>query len=105
MLPTGQSGKLKFIIDHYPPRLQKDAKHPETFSPMTLPFSAIDYHSMIKIFNLPFRAIEGTSIVGPLFWSNLDHEPNDPHLRTLGTPHLPVIPDTRLQISSSAKRT
>ncbi|KAI3328148.1 hypothetical protein F4824DRAFT_484588 [Ustulina deusta] len=63
--------------------LQKDAKHPETFSPMTLPFSAIDYHSMIKIFNLPFRAIEGTSIVGPLFWSNLDHEPNDPHLHII----------------------
>ncbi|KAH9985102.1 hypothetical protein F4779DRAFT_629972 [Xylariaceae sp. FL0662B] len=63
--------------------LQKDAKHPDTFSPMTLSLRPSEYDSMVRTFHLPFRAIEGTSVVGPFFWSNLDHEPNDPHLHII----------------------
>jgi len=36
---------------------------------------------------LPFRAIEGTSVVGPFFWSSLDQDDDDPHLRRAPTAH------------------
>ncbi|KAI1273648.1 hypothetical protein F5Y07DRAFT_391155 [Xylaria sp. FL0933] len=63
--------------------LQKDAKHPETFSPVTLSLSASEYGSMVRILNLPFQAVGGTSIVGPFFWSNLDQSSNNPHLHII----------------------
>lgn len=35
----------------------------------------------MRTFRLPFRAIEGTSVVGPFFWSAYDQDDDDPHLR------------------------
>lgn len=36
---------------------------------------------MVRTLHLPFRAIEGTSVVGPFFWAALDQDDDDPHLR------------------------
>jgi hypothetical protein len=36
---------------------------------------------MVRTLHLPFRAIEGTSVVGPFFWSAMDQDDDDPHLR------------------------
>jgi len=36
---------------------------------------------MVKKLRLPFRAIEGTSLVGPAFWCEMDQDEDDPHLR------------------------
>ena len=38
---------------------------------------------MVRTLRLPFRAIEGTSVVGPFFWASYDHDANDPHLRKI----------------------
>ncbi|KAK7969111.1 hypothetical protein PG996_002449 [Apiospora saccharicola] len=62
-------------------RLQKNAKHPETFSPHHISLEQHEYASMVKTMRLPYRAIEGTSVVGPFFWASYDHDANDPHLR------------------------
>lgn len=37
---------------------------------------------MVRALHLPFRAIEGTSVVGPFFWAAFDQDDDDPHLRT-----------------------
>lgn len=50
---------------------------------ISLPKNA--YASMVKVMKLPYRGIETTSVVGPFFWSSLDHNKQDPHLRKLGT--------------------
>lgn len=62
-------------------RLQQKAKHPETFTPHYISFTADAYESMVRTLRLPFRAIEGTSVVGPFFWSAYDQDDEDPHLR------------------------
>lgn len=36
---------------------------------------------MVRAMRLPYRAIEGTSVVGPFFWSAYDQEDDDPTLR------------------------
>lgn len=40
---------------------------------------------MVRGMRLPFRAIEGTGVVGPFFWSSLDQEDEDPNLRMFTT--------------------
>lgn len=63
--------------------LQLGAKHPETFTANYISFSHNDYISMVRKLNLPFRAIEGTSIVGPFFWGALDQDDANPHLQII----------------------
>lgn len=63
--------------------LQQKAKHPETFTPHHISFSASAYESLVRTFRLPFRAIEGTSVVGPFFWSAYDQDDADPHLQII----------------------
>ncbi|KAF6815673.1 hypothetical protein CPLU01_02682 [Colletotrichum plurivorum] len=63
--------------------LQKNAKHNETFAPHTISFPADAYESMVKSMRLPYRAIEGTSVVGPFFWCAYDQEDDDPTLQII----------------------
>ncbi|KAJ9161560.1 Magnesium transport protein CorA [Coniochaeta hoffmannii] len=63
--------------------LQQKAKHPETFTPHYISFTAQAYESMVRTLRLPFRAIEGTSVVGPFFWSAYDQDDEDPHLQII----------------------
>jgi hypothetical protein len=59
----------------------------ETFAPHVISFLAHEYEAMVRTFKLPFRAIEGTSLVGPFFWSAYDQDVEDPRLRQLPSPH------------------
>ncbi|KAK4123725.1 hypothetical protein N657DRAFT_645313 [Parathielavia appendiculata] len=63
--------------------LQLDADHPETFSPSYLSLSHQAYEEMVRAFHLPFRAIEGSSVVGPFFWCAFDQDDDDPHLQII----------------------
>ncbi|KAH0443364.1 hypothetical protein CKAH01_02849 [Colletotrichum kahawae] len=63
--------------------LQKNAKHKDTFTPHTISFTADAYESMVRAMRLPYRAIEGTSVVGPFFWSAYDQEDDDPTLQII----------------------
>lgn len=55
---------------HSPPptSLQLKAKHPETFTPNVISFTAPEYESMVRTLHLPYRGIEGGAVVGPFFW-------------------------------------
>ncbi|KAL2879667.1 hypothetical protein SGCOL_004996 [Colletotrichum sp. CLE4] len=64
-------------------RLQKNAKHKDTFTPHTISFTADAYESMVRAMRLPFRAIEGTSVVGPFFWCAYDQDDEDPTLQII----------------------
>ncbi len=66
-----------------PARLQQDAKDSDTFAPMVISLKAEEYKDMIKILHLPHRAIEGTTAVGPFYWSSWDQDDDNPHLRLL----------------------
>lgn len=68
-----------------PTSLQLKAKHPETFSPNVISFRGAEYESMVRALHLPFRAIEGHSVVGPFFWCANDSEGDD------DSPRLQVI--------------
>ncbi|EOO04092.1 hypothetical protein UCRPA7_353 [Phaeoacremonium minimum UCRPA7] len=59
------------------------AKHPETFTPSVISFTAREYETMVRVLKLPFRAIEGTSVVGPFFWCAFDQDDEDPHLQVI----------------------
>lgn len=61
--------------------LQKNAKQNETFSPNYISLTPDQYEQMVRTMRLPFRAIEGTSVVGPFFWAAFDQDASDPHLR------------------------
>ncbi|OLN86525.1 hypothetical protein CCHL11_10282 [Colletotrichum chlorophyti] len=61
--------------------LQKNAKHKDTFAPHTISFTPDAYESMVRVMRLPFRAIEGTSVVGPFFWCDFDQDDEDPTLQ------------------------
>lgn len=61
--------------------VQKNAMDKETFMPKVLSLSKDSYEEMVRVMRLPFRGIETTSIVGPFFWSALDQDDEDPHLR------------------------
>ncbi|EAA33854.2 hypothetical protein GE21DRAFT_4222 [Neurospora crassa] len=63
--------------------VQKDAQDNETFAPLHVSLKPEDYSSMVEIMRLPYRAIEGTSVVGPFFWAALDHDDKDPHLQII----------------------
>ncbi|KAK0646562.1 hypothetical protein B0T16DRAFT_413742 [Cercophora newfieldiana] len=63
--------------------LQQNAQHPETFTPRYLSLTHWSYEEMVRVMRLPFRAIEGTSVVGPFFWSSLDQDDEDPHLQII----------------------
>ncbi|KUI59573.1 hypothetical protein VP1G_06804 [Cytospora mali] len=64
--------------------LQLKAKHPETFSPNVISFSGPEYESMVRTLHLPYRAIEGHSVVGPFFWCAYDSDDEaDPHLQVI----------------------
>ncbi|KAK7740571.1 hypothetical protein SLS53_005416 [Cytospora paraplurivora] len=64
--------------------LQLKAKHPETFSPNYISFTAQQYETMVRTLHLPFRAIEGHSVVGPFFWCAYDSEDEgDPYLQII----------------------
>ncbi|KAK4152833.1 hypothetical protein C8A00DRAFT_44176 [Chaetomidium leptoderma] len=63
--------------------LQKNAEHPETFTPNYLSLSHDAYEDMVRAMHLPFRAIEGSSVVGPFFWCAFDQDDDDPHLQII----------------------
>ncbi|AEO57656.1 hypothetical protein MYCTH_2304073 [Thermothelomyces thermophilus ATCC 42464] len=63
--------------------LQQNAQHPETFTPCYLSLTHQAYEDMIRAWHLPFRAIEGSSVVGPFFWSAFDQDDDDPHLQII----------------------
>ncbi|KAK1751824.1 hypothetical protein QBC47DRAFT_76733 [Echria macrotheca] len=63
--------------------LQQNAEHKETFSPRYLSLSHQAYEDMVRVMRLPFRAIEGGSVVGPFFWSAFDQDDADPHLQII----------------------
>ncbi|KAK5627816.1 hypothetical protein RRF57_003531 [Xylaria bambusicola] len=63
--------------------VQRDAEHNDTFSPNFISLSQEHYRSMVRKMRLPFRAIEGGSIVGPAFWCEYDHDEDDRHLQII----------------------
>ncbi|KAI0480678.1 hypothetical protein GGR56DRAFT_627105 [Xylariaceae sp. FL0804] len=63
--------------------VQKDAKHPNTFSPNFITLPQDSYRSMVRKMRLPFRSIESGSLVGPFFWCAHDQEGDDRHLQII----------------------
>ncbi|ERS97220.1 hypothetical protein HMPREF1624_06551 [Sporothrix schenckii ATCC 58251] len=63
--------------------LQLGAQHPETFTANYISYTHNEYIAMVRKLSLPFRAIEGTSIVGPFFWAALDQDDANPHLQII----------------------
>ncbi|CAK7236364.1 hypothetical protein SCUCBS95973_009582 [Sporothrix curviconia] len=63
--------------------LQLNAKHPETFTTNYISYTHAEYIDMVRKLSLPYRAIEGTSIVGPFFWAALDQDDGNPHLQII----------------------
>ncbi|KAI1365175.1 hypothetical protein F5Y08DRAFT_187796 [Xylaria arbuscula] len=63
--------------------VQRNAENNDTFSPNFISLSHDHYRSMVRKMRLPFRAIEGGSIVGPAFWCEHDHDEDDPHLQII----------------------
>ncbi|KAH6850236.1 hypothetical protein B0I37DRAFT_413649 [Chaetomium sp. MPI-CAGE-AT-0009] len=63
--------------------LQQKAQHPETFTPSYLSLTHQAYEEMVRALHLPFRAIEGTSAVGPFFWAAFDQDDENPHLQII----------------------
>lgn len=39
------------------------------------------YANMVRVLRLPYRGIETSAAVGPFFWSAIDQDDDDPHLR------------------------
>ena len=65
-----------------PDSLQLNASDPDTFTASYMSLTHAAYEEMVRAMHLPFRAIEGTSAVGPFFWASFDQDDDDPHLRT-----------------------
>ncbi|KAK3322432.1 hypothetical protein B0H66DRAFT_495321 [Apodospora peruviana] len=63
--------------------LQQNAQQNDTFSPKYISLTHENYESMVRVLRLPFRAIEGTSVVGPFFWCAFDQDDDDPHLQII----------------------
>ncbi|KAI2612926.1 uncharacterized protein GGS25DRAFT_477808 [Hypoxylon fragiforme] len=63
--------------------VQKDAQHPDTFKPLHISLKKDAYESMVRTWHLPFRAIEGSSLVGPFFWCSHDDNEDDRHLQII----------------------
>ncbi|KAI2639685.1 hypothetical protein GGS26DRAFT_541109 [Hypomontagnella submonticulosa] len=63
--------------------VQKDAEHADTFAPLHISLRPETYELMLRKWHLPFRAIEGSSIVGPFFWCAHDQDDDDRHLQII----------------------
>ncbi|KAI0455611.1 hypothetical protein F5B21DRAFT_185686 [Xylaria acuta] len=63
--------------------VQKNAEHNDTFSPNFISLTHEQYKSMVRKLHLPFRAIEGGSLVGPAFWCEYDQDEDDRHLQII----------------------
>ncbi|KAI1212470.1 uncharacterized protein F4807DRAFT_416262 [Annulohypoxylon truncatum] len=63
--------------------VQKNAQHVNTFAPDYISLEKDFYESMVRTWHLPFRAIEGSSLVGPFFWCSHDQNENDRHLQII----------------------
>lgn len=63
--------------------VQKNACHPNTFAPLHISLKRDAYESMVRAWHLPFRAIEGSSLVGPFFWCAPDQDEDDRHLQII----------------------
>lgn len=61
--------------------VQMNAKQNETFTPKHISLPKDKYESMMLAFNLPLKAVETTSVVGPFFWSALAGDRESPYLR------------------------
>lgn len=75
---------LFLLTSSHSPSLQLKAKHPETFTPSVISFTGAEYESMVRNLHLPYRAIEGGSVVGPFFWCAHDSDDeSNPHLQII----------------------
>ncbi|OAA58583.1 hypothetical protein SPI_06656 [Niveomyces insectorum RCEF 264] len=64
--------------------LQLNAKDPNTFTSQYISFTHAQYIDMVRTLRLPFRAVEGSAVVGPFFWSAYDVQDDaDPHLHII----------------------
>ncbi|KAI3337470.1 hypothetical protein HD806DRAFT_40700 [Xylariaceae sp. AK1471] len=63
--------------------IQRNAQHNDTFSPNFISLPHEQYKSMVRKMHLPFRAVEGGSLVGPAFWCEYDQDEDDPHLQII----------------------
>ncbi|CAJ2510187.1 Uu.00g060870.m01.CDS01 [Anthostomella pinea] len=63
--------------------IQNNAKQNETFSPQFISLPPESYKSMVRKMHLPFRAIEGSSLVGPFFWCADDQDEANRHLQII----------------------
>ncbi|KAI1313556.1 hypothetical protein F5Y03DRAFT_381135 [Xylaria venustula] len=63
--------------------VQRNAENNDTFSPNFLSLSHEHYKSMVRKMRLPFRAIEGGSLIGPVFWCEYDQDEDDRHLQII----------------------
>ena len=69
-------------------RIQKGAKHPDTFESHTLSLPKEQYERMVKSFKLPLSWIETSSCVGPVFWSGIAKIEGKNYLRTSPPIHI-----------------
>ncbi|KAI0593954.1 hypothetical protein F4775DRAFT_575960 [Biscogniauxia sp. FL1348] len=63
--------------------IQKNAEHRDTFAPEVISLPHHLYASMVRKMHLPFRAVEGSALVGPFFWCAYDQDEDDPHLQII----------------------
>ncbi|GAP87538.1 putative Mg2+ transporter -like Zinc transport protein [Rosellinia necatrix] len=63
--------------------IQRNACENETFAPNYISLTHEQYRSMVRKMRLPFRAVEGGSLVGPAFWCAYDQDEDDPHLQII----------------------
>ncbi|KAI1505595.1 hypothetical protein F5X99DRAFT_405074 [Biscogniauxia marginata] len=63
--------------------IQKNAEHRDTFAPEVISLPHTHYASMVRKLHLPYRAIEGSGLVGPFFWCAYDQDEDDPHLQII----------------------
>ncbi|KAL2074460.1 hypothetical protein VTL71DRAFT_8238 [Oculimacula yallundae] len=63
--------------------LQQNAQQQDTFAPHVISLRPEVYKSMVVTLNLPYRAIESTSAVGPFFWAAWDQNEEKPHLQII----------------------
>ncbi|KAI1168646.1 hypothetical protein F5B18DRAFT_595945 [Nemania serpens] len=71
------------VVDGIRLVVQRNANHNDTFSPNFISLSHDHYQSMVRKMHLPFRAVEGGSLVGPVFWCEYDQEEEDCHLQII----------------------
>ena len=71
-------------------RVQQKVKNPDTFSPNVISLPHHRYKKMVDALRLPYRGIETTSAVGPVFWSAFDQDEETPHLRKFCYPCYPI---------------